>query len=383
MSDPADIESQRKVEDDIEAATVALEVAVLAVIARRLGKLGDNPSTRDVYAVMPSDIAEISAIISVGEKSIRQMVTDAMDRMAADNDEWAAFYYAHAGRDQVPASEHFLMRQKLREKTAEATRYVSAACRSSVIRIGNGASDMLPVEAAYRRVVSAAATNIATGAMTGQQATSQAVRTLSRSGLRVQYASGLTRNLYSAVSMNVMDSYRVAMGDLREIQGMEFGADGVEVSAHAESAPDHLPYQGRQYSYADFDEIQDTDLSARPLETGANCGHIVFPVILGISSQKYTQSQLRDMERRSNGNVTVTGLSGKRLTMTRYEATQYQRQIETSIRKGNETAYLLREGGTPDPKLEAAIKARTRSYKRISKEAGVRTRMERTRAYVL
>ena len=383
--DPADIEEQHRVEDDVEAAAIALEVAILAVIARRLGKLQDA-SLVEVYAAMPSDLEEIRRLTNSGTRNIQEVTKRAMDRMAAANDEWASEYYKFTGKEQIPSTEHFQMKETLRRETKNATDAVKVNCQSSVIGIiqedyRGKTVKYTPIEEAYKQIVTDASTKMAAGAKTNLEVIADSVRMLSDSGLKVKYASGATRSLYSAVSTNVMDSYRVAMSDMREIQGKEFGADGVEVSAHALCAPDHQPFQGQQYSYKEWRDVQFEP--ARPLVVGANCGHVVFPVIRGVSQRAYTDEELASITAKSNESVTVKGLSGEALTMSRYEASQYQRQIETSIRKANERSYLMKQAGQDTAKLDKAIKARTSQYRRISKEAGLTTRMERTRAYVM
>lgn len=388
VRDPADIEEQRRVEDSIEAAAIGMEVAVLAVIARRLGNL-EGKSLAEVYASMPKDMADIQRAINRGTLNIQVAAINAMDEMADANDRWAKRYYDYKGVKQLSATEHKAMSSVLNAQTEAATAAIDAKCRSAVIKIANDATgEVLPIESAYKRIVSDAAVSMTTGVKSVEQAVSQAVRTLSKSGLRVVYQSGATRNLYSAVSTNVMDAYRVAMSEMREIQGEEFGADGVEVSAHALCATDHQDYQGMQYSYERkrgyrmWDEVQFEP--ARPLVTGANCGHVVFPVLLGISVPAYTKKELQDLKQRSNEQVTFNGLSGKPLTMSRYDASQYQRKVETQIRNMNENAYLLKEANlTNFAKMErATARDYTAQYKRISSEAGLSTRMERTRAYV-
>lgn len=380
VRDPADIEEQRRVEDAIEAATIGLEVAVLAIIARRLGKI-EGKSLAEVYASMPKDIADIQAAIKEGTANIKGIAVNSLDELASDNDEWARRYYEYKGVEQIPATEHKAISSVLKTQTEAATTAIEVKCNSTVIEILNeGTGELLPIEQAYKQVVSDAAVSMTTGAKTGQQAISQAVKALSNSGLRVVYQSGATRNLYSAVSINVMDAYRVAMSEMREIQGLEFGADGVEVSAHALCATDHQDYQGMQYSNAEW-RIKQYE-PARPLVVGANCGHVVFPILMDISEPAYSKKELQELKRRSNEQVTFKGLSGKPLTMSRYDASQYQRKIETQIRKMNENAYLLGVAGSDASSVKTAAKAYTAQYKRISKEAGLTTRMERTRAYV-
>lgn len=69
------------------------------------------------------------------------------------------------------------------------------------------------------------------------------------SGLAVvEYESSRTRTLGAAIEMNLKEATsQVYQGVQRRI-GEEFGADGFEISAHWDCAPDHLYIQGRQYT---------------------------------------------------------------------------------------------------------------------------------------
>lgn len=403
MADPADIEEQRRTQEEIEAAAIALEVAVLAVIARRLKSLEGVSSA---YSSMPQDIAEIRAILESGSANLQRLSDDAIRSMARANDEWAKRFYSAMGVGQTSAMDHARMSAIIKEQSGKAAKEIEAACRSTVIEIlDTGTGELLPIEEAYKRIIGNAATQMATGTVTGEQAIAEATKQLSKSGLKVAYpdtykkkitdSTGkvirtvtatrertLTRNLYSSVSMNVMDAYRTCMGELRQVQGQEFGADGYEITAHALCAEDHLPYQGEVYTMKEFREIQ-SEL-ARPIEIGANCGHSANPVIYSIAKENpsYSRSELRELRDLSRKEVTVTGLSGDKLNMTRYEASQYQRRIETSIRDANIQRYLKEQAGEDTTALKKAIKDRVSEYERISGEAGLSTRMERTRAYI-
>lgn len=393
QKDPADIEEQRRLENGIEDAAIALEVAVLAIIARRLGKLENVPLV-EVYASMPADIADIRRTLQKGMESLKQTASKAIDAMASANDGWASKFYKAKGIEQIPASEHFAMKEAIRRNAKAATDTIEAMCKSSVIGIIR--EDALgrkvqytPLEEGYRQIVAEAASSMANGSKTVEQAVSQAVKSLSQNGLKVRYSSGNTRNLHSAVRMNVMDSYRACMGELREIQGREFGADGVEVSAHALSAPDHVDYQGMQYSYEPrrgyrlWRDIE-SETSARPLESGANCGHMLSYILLDVSEPKYTKAELRDLKNRSQESVTFKGLSGNELTMSRYDASQYQRRLETTIRDAKKDSYLNEQAKQAAEAKAAKAKASayTAQYRRISKEVGLVARDDLLRLHV-
>ena len=101
-----------------------------------------------------------------------------------------------------------------------------------------------------------------------------------------------------------------------------------------------------------------------------------------MSSDKYTDDQLQEIIDRSNEEVTFDGLSGRPMTMSRYEATQYQRKVEAAIRRDNMASTLANDAGaTTDAGRRA--KELTGYYKSMSKDVGLTTRIERTKAYTL
>ena len=74
----------------------------------------------------------------------------------------------------------------------------------------------------------------------------------------------------------------------------ELGCNGWEISAHANSAPDHEGIQGRQYSDAEYTALNNS--LARRIGT-LSCGHISMPITLGVNSPQYTEAQLRQFQR--------------------------------------------------------------------------------------
>ena len=119
--------------------------------------------------------------------------------------------------------------------------------------------------------------------------------------------------------------------------GEEFGADGVEIDAHNYCAEDHLPYQGRQFKKAEFDEIQNS--LPRQFEMW-NCRHTVHAIILGLSEPLYTEDERQAMKEQSTEKIEFEGKE-----YTRYEATQLQRRIETSVRQSKDRAIIAKASG--------------------------------------
>lgn len=191
-------------------------------------------------------------------------------------------------------------------------------------------------------------------------------------GLRITYASGLTRRLDSAVRMNVLDGVREVNNGIREQVGKEFGADGVEVSAHALCARDHIDIQGRQFSKEEFDRVNS---NLRRRISTCNCKHATFPIILGVSEPAYTDEELASYKANSEQKVIIDGRE-----MTKYEATQVQRKVETEIRKAKDRTIFAENSG--DTELAKQAKARVETlkkhYNNVSHQAGLTPKMDRT-----
>ena len=101
----------------------------------------------------------------------------------------------------------------------------------------------------YHDLIDQAITEIATGQKSYTSAFRSALTQTADSGIRVlDYESGYSRRLDSAIRQNVIDGVKDIAHEIARQTGEEFGADGVEIDAHNLCAPDHLPYQGRQFT---------------------------------------------------------------------------------------------------------------------------------------
>lgn len=390
--DPASDEAQDELEESIDQVAAGASLAVGFVIADRIAAIGEGSTYAQAYAAMPDDLARIQYELDKGYNAVSKIITAGYTSMAANNDIWAQKYYKHANVQQVMFQDNAQIKTILDGGIEEAQLKARELFDTSVTAIVDSNKVVKPIKEAYKAIVNEQIANVAVGKAAYYKGVAEAVKTLSNSGLRVVYASGLTRDLYSAVAMNVMGGYRTTMTEMRIKQGDEFGANGYEVSAHVPCAEDHEPYQGRQFSKQVFQSINQG--LSRELVYGPNCKHTVSPVILGVSPPAYSKEKLQSMTKANNRTVSFQGQSwtdqygnlhqGKELSMNLYDASQYQRKMETSIRKMNtERALLERVGESVPSSLKTDIARTTAEYKAISSKIGLTTRMERTKAYVL
>ena len=354
---------------------LALESAVLAVLARRFGNIERAYSVLQARAWEAQDMREVQAITDRAAKSIGEDAERAYSALSAYMTEDAAAFYEAAGKVQGNVLKPM--------DTAKAAAWdtIRGLCQTDVMRVVAPDGKRKPIREAYRAIADAGISSVRDGKPNFQELR-KAVETLSRGGVSVEYASGATRELYSALSMNVIDGYRNAMAETRDNQAKEFGADGWEVSSHSLCAPDHLPYQGRQYSFEEMERIQRK--LKRPIGKGYNCRHRLTKVKLGVSSSK-TKKELEAIKDESLREVEWVDVGGARKRGTVYEFSQAQRRVEQRIRKLRMQSQLAEEAGYTDAarQLRGLSRQAVSLYNAQSKRCKVATRPDRYRVYSL
>lgn len=233
----------------------------------------------------------------------------------------------------------------------------------------------LPLYDAYNACCDFAFKQVFTGATDYNTAVQMACRNLYQRGLvTVDYESGAKASIETAVRRNIMGGLGLMQEKISAENHEKYGADGWEISAHAASAPDHEPIQGKQYRDEEYQELNNS--LARRIGT-LNCGHAAFPIFYGVTEPTYTAEQLEAFKKANADGITYQGKH-----YTTYEATQAQRRLETAIRKCKRKITVL-EGAGVDDALKAARTRYTRlnqEYARFSKAAGLRTQTARLKA---
>lgn len=190
----------------------------------------------------------------------------------------------------------------------------------------------------YHNLVDQAVADISTGNESWSGALRNALKQTADSGIRVlDYESGYSRRLDSAMRQNVLDGVKAITTEITARNGEKFGADGWEIDAHNWCAPDHLPFQGRRFTKAEFEEIQEA--LPRKFETW-NCRHTVYAVDLRASTPLYTEEELQKI---AGTSTEAREFDGREYTA--YEATQLQRKLETQIRKHKDRANIAKAAG--------------------------------------
>lgn len=316
----------------------------MAIINKRLSELSDKT------------VAEIEKMLVASAKEAGIDVAE---------------FYEKAGVEQIPYEDNKALQRIVAAAVKNASDEVLAISNTSALGfvIGNKFKNM---KSAYNTLIDKAVLSVVTGAVDYKTAMQSTLKEIGQ-GVRIVYESGHTMRADSAVRMNVLDGMRQMNREIRKEQGKEFGANGVYIMPHGLCAADHLPYQGKEYTYEELDRLNSR--IPRPIGTGEmNCNHVAYDVRVGESEMPYSQKELDDI---NNYSMETVKWNGRR--MSRYDASQKMRNAETRIRELKDIKETYKASGDElnTARYEKYIKQATAKYKARCKEAGLKARVDR------
>ena len=246
-------------------------------------------------------------------------------------------------------------------------------------------SNTTAISQPYQDALDKAITAVSVGGMSYTEAARDIIHDLGYNGLQVQYQSGYHRRLDSAVRQNIIDGVNQINQNASLAMGEMLGYDAVELSAHANSAPDHESVQGRIFLLKEFEKMQngedfrDVDGNfyagfARPIGEW-NCMHIAMSFDTRYSIPRYTDEQLKKFK---EDNAKGCEIGGKHYTL--YQARQLMRELETKVRREKDAANAARANGNDMDARRACqktINALTAKYYAVAKASGLSPRSVR------
>lgn len=340
-------------------------------IARRISEAGQFTSTAayqiwraQTLGISRNDIEkELQKRLNVSQEELKGLITQSAEV-------GYSFDLNRLGVDGVPFEENDSLQQIVEavQKLADENFKNITQTLGFVDPFGNAK----PLTEAYRSCCDFAFNQVVTGATDYNTAIRQAIKNLADKGVRtIDYKSGKHYSIEAVVRRNTMGGLGLMQEQISQQNHDAFGADGWEISAHAASAPDHEPIQGKQYSDKDYNELNDS--LERRIGT-LNCGHAAFPIILGVSEPQYTHEQLEQFKKDNEKGVTYNGKQ-----YTTYEATQKQRAIERAIRRQKRRVLTAEGSGDKDALLNSQVRLRSlnEEYRRYSKAVNLPTQHQR------
>lgn len=373
-----------------------INIFVLKKIAQRIKEIGHLPPS-DVYKLerllkTGSDVKEINKYLveqtGLQEKDIKKLIKDIAKDAYLDTKP----FFDYRKKPFISFEENMAL-QNIVKSIAEVTakEYVNISNSKALgflIRDLKHPNNLKfqSIKDTYSSVIDEAIQASSQGIIDYNTAIRRTMQQLVDSGVRKMYwDSGYTQRLDTAVRRNILDGIRAVNQGVQDEVGKQFGADGKEITVHANSAPDHEPIQGHQFTNEEYDNLQNEepfeDVAGNKFEPikraigTLNCRHFTYSIIVGVSKPNYTLEELEEMKKKNAKGYTLP--NGKHLTM--YECTQKQRQLETLIRKNKDGQITAKESGDIDLalKYQAKIDRYSKEYKAFSKACGLSAKMKK------
>lgn len=374
-----------------------INIYVLTKIAHRLRTIGNlspnNIKQMQILVQMGTDIRQMNEYLAeMSDMQVRD-IKSIIKTVALDNYLDAKPLYDYRHRSFVPFEQNTKLQQitnAVAEQTVNTYKNLSNSSATGFwVKDKYNPQQLVfkSIDNSYRDAVDKAIQAVQSGAVDKEEAIRNVVKQLLDSGIRRLYwDSGYSQRLDTAVRRNIQDGVKQINQRIQDEIGKQIGADGKELSVHANSAPDHEPFQGHQFTDEEYEKLQSSedfkDVNGEKF-TGVkrvigewNCRHFALSIIVGKSKPRYSSQQLQNMIKKNH--IGYTNADGKHLTL--YECTQVQRKLETRIRYAKEEQMLMKElGNTVFRNLaRRKVESLTAEYKLFSKQCKMPMRLNRT-----
>ena len=349
-----------------------LFITKIATQVKKIGTLNASSVNRlVVMADMGADVSEITNRLADAVGLNVRDLTQIYDQVLKDTytDPRFAVYL-----QQNPVSE------ATQRRLTQYVQSVSVQTAQSLTNLSNTTAISEP----YRKAIDTAVLAVSSGLSDYKSATRDVIEQLGYNGMQVYYASGYHRRLDTAIRQNIIDGVNQIAQNASIMMGEDLGFDAIELSAHARSAPDHEPVQGRVFLKSEFQKMQageafvDVDGHSytgfkRPIGEW-NCMHIAMGFSTQHSVRRYTDEQLRAWR---DANQSGCEINGKHYTT--YKAVQLMRKIETEVRRQKDVAVAARAAGDTELQKSGQEKINSLSayYSQIAQTAKITPRRDR------
>ena len=365
-----------------------LNTGIINVICERIKKIGGMSASDAIrltnsVAYMGADFKKIEELISNATSKNKKEIYRIFEEVAQADDDFASLFYKYRGLEpSTHQNTSYLM--NLRRAIEESTigRFANL---SDTYAFKTADKRFKPLRQVYSQAIDKAIYEVNAGTLDYNTAMRQTVMNLADGGMRVvEWESGVHRRVDTAARMNILDGVRKLNQEMMLYHAEQYGSDGVELSAHAISAPDHMFVQGHQFSNEEFERMQRGEEShdvngnsypafSRPIGIW-NCRHFAIPIVIGVSEPVHSDYELNDMVKNSKQKYDLTQEQRKKelelrklkdrrkaFTAAGNDLEAQRTQLEINKKQKEYTAFCNKNGITPQP-----IRARVPGYRPIS-----------------
>lgn len=376
----------------VEAKYRALEMAIMDDIIRRIRKASTITDSADwqiqrliILGNSTQDIEDlIRKAVDGNEEEVRRLYAEVIEREYTRD----RSLYEQIGKEFIPYEQNPELQQLTDALVHQSSEELYNITRSTGFMLdnGHGGKVFTPLADVYNGYLDDAITGMANGAYDYNTLVRRMVSQMTASGLRtdhpfsdggsdygVDYASGWHNRVDVAARRALLTGFGQLTGHITDLNAQRLGTDYFEVTWHAGARPDHAAWQGKVYTKTQLVLICGLE-SGEGLK-GWNCHHDYYPFIPGVSERLYTDEWLEEQNARE---AILRSWKGKEYNA--YEATQKQRQMETTLRARREQVHLLKTGeADPEDVILAKCKyqALLDDYKSFSAFMGLPVQTER------
>lgn len=371
---------------ELERASMALdepmyglEHRIMTDIVRRIRENGEITSAADWQITrliqLGMGMAEIQAAINEALGAAEDITATLFENVIKEGYIRDKSLYEAIGKVQIPFNDNAPLQQLISAVTAQTNETMQNITQSLGFaqRGSDGHIRFTPIADYYQKTLDNAMLDISSGAFDYNTVLNRTVKEMTNSGLRtVDYATGWSNRVPVAARRAVMTGMTQVTAQVNEQNAEELETEWFEISWHSGARPSHW-WGGRWYTKEQLKTV--CNLGDVTGLCGVNCYHDYSPVIPGISEPMYTEEELAEMNRQEKEPIEYNEKK-----YTKYEATQRQRQLETTMRAQREEMALLKEGGASEDDLincRARYMGTSHEYAQFSKAMGLPQQRER------
>lgn len=383
---------------NIEEIYAGLENDIMNDIIRRIAETGEITRTADwqlnrLYnmGADKTDIKKhIQEALNLSDTEIEQLYSDTLKEGYLRDES----LYRAVGQEFIPFEENMALQQLIEATKQQTAKQLKNITRTMgfAVKQPNGRKTFKTVDNYFKDTMDNAVMHVLNGTFDYNSIIRKVTDEMTRSGVRsINYDSGISTRIDVAARRAILTGVNQVTSKISSDNMQKLDTEFVETSWHSTARPTHQVWQGRVFYwdranpnaekmeagvlYKSF--IRETGYGEVDGLCGANCRHTFYPFIPGISVRTYTDEQLEELNRQENEKKEYNGKE-----YNKYEATQYQRRIETSMRKYRQDINLLKQSGLADDSDEviaARCKYQTlsRKYSDFSKKMGLREHRDR------
>ena len=383
---------------NIEEIYAGLENDIMNDIIRRIAETGEITRTADwqlnrLYnmGADKTDIKKhIQEALNLSDTEIEQLYSDTLKEGYLRDES----LYRAVGQEFIPFEENMALQQLIEATKQQTAKQLKNITRTMgfAVKQPNGRKTFKTVDDYFKDTMDNAVMHVLNGTFDYNSIIRKVTDEMTRSGVRsINYDSGISTRIDVAARRAILTGVNQVTSRISSDNMQKLDTEFVETSWHSTARPTHQVWQGRGFYwdranpnaekieagvlYKSF--IRETGYGEVDGLCGANCRHTFYPFIPGISVRTYTDEQLEELNSQENEKKEYNGKE-----YNKYEATQYQRRLETSMRKYRQDINLLKQSGLADDSDEviaARCKYQTlsRKYSDFSEKMGLREHRDR------